>query len=34
MGTRDYWLYPLDIVTLFIEKEEEAEEEVDEEENG
>ena len=29
---RDYWLYPLDMVTLFIE--EEAEEEVEEEENG
>ena len=31
-GQRDYWLYPLDMVTLFIEKE--AEEEVEEEENG
>ena len=28
-GQRDYWLYPLDMVTLFIE--EEAEEEVEEE---
>ena len=31
-GQRDYWLYPLDMVTLFIE--EEAEEGVEEEENG
>ena len=31
-GQRDYWLYPLDMVTLFIE--EETEEEVEEEENG
>ena len=27
MGQRDYWLYPLDMVTLSIEEEEEAEEE-------
>ena len=33
-GQRDYQLYPLDMVTLFIEEEEEAEEEVEEEENG
>ena len=33
-GQRNYWLYPLDMVTLFIEEEEEAEEEVEEEENG
>ena len=31
-GQRDYWFYPLGIVTLFIE--EGAEEEVEEEENG
>ena len=31
-GQRDYWLYPLDMVTLFIE--EEAEGEVEEEGNG
>ena len=34
LGQRDYWLYPLDMVTLFIEAEEEAEEEVEEEGNG
>ena len=35
-GQRDYWLYPLDMVTLSTEEEEEAEaeEEVEEEENG
>ena len=31
-GKRDYWLYPIDMVILFIEEEEE--EEVEEEENG
>ena len=33
-GQRDYQLYPLDMVTLFIEEEEGAEEEAEEEENG
>ena len=33
-GQRDYWLYPLDMVALFIEEEEEAEKEVEEEGNG
>ena len=33
-GQRDYWLYPLDMVTLSIEGEEEAEGEVEEEGNG
>ena len=33
-GQRDYWFYPLGMVTLFIEEEEGAEEEVEEEENG
>ena len=33
-GQRDYWLFPLDMVTLFIEEEKEAEEEVEEEESG
>ena len=33
-GQRDYQFYPLDMVTLFIEEEEGAEEEVGEEENG
>ena len=31
---RDYWFYPLGMVTLFIEEEEGAEEEVEEEESG
>ena len=34
LGQRDYWLYPLDMVTLSTEEEEEAEEEVEEEEIG
>ena len=33
-GQRDYQFYPLGMVTLFIEEEEGAEEEVEEEENG
>ena len=33
-GQRDYQLYPLDMVTLFIEEEEEAEGEIEEEGNG
>ena len=33
-GQRDYQLYPLDMVTLSIEEEEEADEEVEEEGNG
>ena len=32
-GQRDYWFYPLGMVTLFIEEEEGEEEEVEEEEN-
>ena len=33
-GKRDYWFYPLDMVTLYIEEEEGADEGVEEEENG
>ena len=33
-GHRDYWFYPLGMVTLFKEEEEGAEEEVGKEENG
>ena len=33
-GQRDYWFYPIGMVTPFIEEEEGTEEEVEEEENG
>ena len=34
MGQRDYGFYPIGLVTLFIEEEEGADEEADEEESG